>query len=429
MRKLTIRIRTAQDFRLILRLTSIVSILTGVLSLLVIVLPQAFSPVIAPVLVRSPEESLGFVFIGFAIRLSRLEQYKRSVRLVLWTARYSLLAAGVLGAQGIGVLNWSGAETAQPNAPGLAISFCFILISCSLLTSHGRSPWSSRVTILLPLLGVFVASCWISMFLVAAGLVPQLPVFGIAVLPLLLVTLVSFCLALSCATPGLVELLVTDSPAAEVARQAFPAAICLPVVLAILRHWAENAGYVHPSVGLLAHVLISAGSMAAIVGWNIYRLDVGNTVRESIESAAQELESHYRKLLESISEPVWVFDGKGTITFSNVPARTFTRKRGESSDGTGASMLDVLGKGQYEAIVGSAVLTRQPREITLYDAGRGQGQIRQICFVGVLKSRSSPAVSCILVLAPIGVIEGQEVSGLQSLSNALKSEVPLPVQD
>ncbi len=420
MRKITVRIESAEDLRVILRLSSFSCILLGVVSLLVMIVPAAFPAVGPPLVASSPEVALGLVFMGFAVRLSRLERYKASVHLVLQASRLCLLAVGLLGLQGASLFGWAGPRMGELPRAGFAASLCFVIVSCALMAMGRRYTGSRGLTMILTMLSGFVASCWISMFLTAAGVTPQIAVFHIEFLPALLITLVATTMTLSSATPGIVDLLSGGGSTAEAVRQTFPIAISLPVVLAILRHWAETSGYLHPSLGLHIHVLLSAGAMAVIVGWNIYRLGVSNRMQESIEAAADEIENQYRMLLEALDEPVWIFDRTGTVSFTNEAGARFLRLG--MSVGDGASMTDVLGVQQCRVVFTEAIFGRQVREVTLHDNQRGRTETRPVCFIHKLKSTSSPEAAVVLVAGTARRATALPVIDLENLASSLRKE-------
>ena len=380
---------------MILRLSSFSCVLFGVVSLLVMVVPAEFPAVTAPLVVSSPEVALGLIFMGFAVRLSRLERYKPSVHLVVQASRVCLLSVGVLGMQNLRLFSWAGAKMETLPVAGFAPSLCFVIVAGALFAMGGRYASSRAVTTILTLLTGFVASCWISMFLTAAGVTARVPLFSMEILPALLISMVAATMTLSSVSPGIVELLAAGGSTAEAVRQTFPIAISLPVVLAVLRHWAESSGYLHPTLGLHIHVLISAGAMAVSVGWNIYRLGISGKMQESVEAAADELESQYRLLLEGLDEPVWIFDRTGRISFANEAGARFLRPG--AGVGEGATITDVLGVQQSRVVFTEAIFGRQVREVTLHDNQRGRTETRPVCFVHKLKSNLSPEPAVVLV--------------------------------
>lgn len=420
MRSIKIRIQSAEDLRVILRLSSFSCVLFGVVSLLVMVVPTEFPAVTAPLVVSSPEVALGLIFMGFGVRLSRLERYKPSVHLVVRASRLCLLAVGLLGMQDVRLFGWTGLKMEALPVAGFAPSLCFVFVACALFVMGGRHASSRAVTTILTVLTGFVASCWISMFLTAAGLTPRIGIFSMEILPAVLITLVAATMTLSSASPGIVELLSAEGSTAEAVRQTFPIAISLPVVLAILRHWAEKSGYLHPSLGLHIHVLLSAGAMAVIVGWNIHRLGMSRKMQESIEAAAEELENQYRLLLESLDEPVWVFDRKGTISFANEAGGRFLRPG--IGVGEGASMTDVLGVQQSRVVFTEAIFGRQVREVTLHDNQRGRTETRPVCFVRKLNSNYMPEPTVVLVASTARRATPLPVIDLEQLASTLHKE-------
>ena len=347
-----VRLRETLDPRWILRVASFVCILFGALSILATAFPQAKLETYILVSGVSLEEAFGFTFLGFAIRLARLENYRVPVRMVVRTSRFCLLAVGSFGLVGISLLRQPGAVDGNgtPVASSFPASLCFLALGGVLFFNESRenprTAWAP-----LALACTQVACCWIAIFLSAAGLA-SIPWFlSIGFPSVLLLTLVCAGLTRFHLMPEFGGPHLVAGAAAATARQTLPVAIALPILLAVLRNRAEISGYLQPQLGLLLHVLLSAGAMAFLVGWSTIRLAMADRLRESVEAAFKAKEEQQRQIFRVLAEPVWIFDGGGGVQYSNAAAHRFSRA--DPGDEP-VNIADIVGAVQLQAMLGSA---------------------------------------------------------------------------
>ena len=83
----------------LLKVSCFVSIALGLLSLLCQFTGQ-MTVLLRRVLV-SPDEALGLIFLGFAVRMSRLEAHRKTIRIIVKTSRVCLLLVGVSAMAGL----------------------------------------------------------------------------------------------------------------------------------------------------------------------------------------------------------------------------------------------------------------------------------------------------------------------------------------
>lgn len=125
---------------LILRVSCFLAIALGILSLLSVWTGQTGGAI--GILWVSPEEALGLIFVGFAVRMSRLEAHSRSVRAVVQTSRICLIVVG-----------------ASLTVGGHAVGICYLAIGLSLVSKQ-RLPHIRVDAVLTALVCTFLSSCW-----------------------------------------------------------------------------------------------------------------------------------------------------------------------------------------------------------------------------------------------------------------------------
>lgn len=322
---------------LILRISCFLAIALGILSLLIVWTGQE-GGVLAALLV-SPEEALGLIFIGFAVRMSRLEAHSRLVRGVVKTSRVCLVIVG-----------------ASLAANGHAAGIGYLAIGLTLIAKQ-RFPRYRADAIFTALVCAFLTACWISLLLARAAMAPVPFLLRVEAIPLAILTAIAYILSTATRAPGVLKVLAQRGPEAEAARVMFPLAFLIPVVLAVLRHHAQRRGLLQPDLGLLIHVLMSAGSMFAMIVWNANRIHSAQRIREFAGVAVADLETQYRDIFAVMRDPVWVFTAEGELDYENGAARQFMAHNGERG----------LGAAQQRAVVSAAMLGRTVKELELTD--------------------------------------------------------------
>jgi len=364
----------------------------------------------------APGDALGLIFVGFAVRLSRLEAHRRPIRVIVQTSRLCLLALGVVAIFGSDLtvlLPSTGAS-----GTGFAAGVIFLLIAGVLMmrVRHAQSEFRSILT---AGLCAFLVSCWISLLLASGGLAPVPSVLRIEFLTLLLLSGVGAVLASLIRAPGVLGVLADEGPEASAARLLFPLAFVIPLVLAILRHRAEVEGLLHRDLGLLLHVILSAGSMAIMIVWNAHRISAGARAIRAAEKLMEDFDSQYRAILGAFSEPVWIFDPKGQLIFENRAAGEY----GSGEEIPGARFRDpssALGSAQQRAILSAALFGRRVREIRMFDQTTGEPRLLTVQYLGVLYTREAEPSAIVLVARPSGE-RAEAVVGLQSSAEPLRA--------
>ena len=343
-----------------------------------------------------PEEALGFIFLGFAVRMTRLEAYRSTIRVVVRTSRVCLL---ILGASM--VLGWrlsdvpafgiagAGAST------GLAVGICYFLMGFYLKVRGGQSggfAYSALSVILFTYLG----SCWVSQILYFSGLgsIPRI----VMIRPVSLVILTAGCIALFSLhhKPSLLRRFAQTGPDAETIRSLFPLAFAIPVLLAILRYRAEASGIIVPDVGLLLHVLLSAGSMILMISYSGSRARAARLLSDSKDAIAKLVESQYRDIMQNLQEPVWIFSSEGHLAFRNDAARRLFPPNGEQEASVKA-VGAVLGTTQQRVILSAALLGQPVSGLVMRDSTAGSPRKLPIRCLRVLQTHNGTPGAIILI--------------------------------
>ncbi len=351
------------------RIASFLSIGLGVLSLLSLWTGLA-AGVLSAVLLP-PAQALGLIFLGFAVRMSRLEGDRRTMRVIVQTSRVGLVALGLASVAGTRLLK--SVPYPLEGSGSVAAGVVFLLTGSALMLRSSRLSHRCYV-VATALIATFLGTSWLSILFSSLGLaqVPEVLRLNVALLALL--TAVAFILLAAARTPSVLKFLRQSGPEAEAARLLFPLAFALPVCLAVLRQVAEARGLIQTDLGLLLHVLLSSGCMAVMIVWNANRIQSANQVEEAVEAATRELHAQYFELFGALPEPVWVFSSHGHLCYRNDAAREYS-----PSDGSAATAADgtaVLGVAQQKALLSAALLGRQVSDLHLRD--RYTGELRKL---------------------------------------------------
>lgn len=338
--------------------------------------------------------------MGFAVRMSRLEAHRPTIRIIVRTSRVCLLLQGISAVAGTAILQVipSAASIPLTGDSSLAAGICNLLIGAVLIlkSRHPKSRIQSALTVLV---GAFLGSCWISLLLFSAGLAPNPAILQIDILPLAITT--AICVVLSSATriPGILKVLSDGGPEAEAARILFPMAFVIPLALAFLRHRAESQGLLQRDLGLLLHVLFSVGSMTLMIVWNANRISSARRILASTKAAIEEVEAQYRDVLAVCLDPVWIFSPEGGLLFQNDAADQYSATEGRVKRISSGPEC-VLGTAQQGALLSAALFGRKVAELRLYDRVSGNPRVLDVKFLRALVSdRGEPRAVIVVARA------------------------------
>jgi PAS domain-containing protein len=196
----------------------------------------------------------------------------------------------------------------------------------------------------------------------------------------------------------------------------FPLAILIPVLLAILRHQAQSAGLLQPDLGLLLHVLMSAGSMFAMIVWNANRIHSAQRIRESTGVVVADMDAQYRDIFAVLRDPVWVFSAEGELEYENGAARQFMASNGEAG----------LGSVQQSAVLSAAMLGRRVKVLELTDRETFAPRSLAIQYLRVLLTPQGEPGTIILVAHVLPPQDPQPLQSLLDAATSLSQSPPVP---
>ena len=401
---------------LLLRIGCFLSIALGTLSLLSIVTGQS-QGALRSILV-SPNDALGLIFMGFAVRMSRLEVYRLTIKIIVTTSRLCLFVLGVASVAGLGVIEFIPTAPLAQHArgTGLATGICYLLIGAHLILK--RSVSENRIhSTMTVLVWSFLGSCWISFLLSSAQLLSSPDMLQIDLLPLAVISAIWIALAFASRIPRMMRVFSNGGPEAQAARLMFPLAFVIPLALAVLRHRAESMALVDADLGLVLHVMFSAGSMLLMIIWNANRVSAASRLRDSAKMAVEEAEKHCREMLGVMSDPAWIFGAEGDLLFQNAASKSLCSSANTLAGNSNRAQL-VLGLAQRRAILSAAILGRHLANITLYEGCSEKGRQFDVTFLRALPSQPIPPRVIILVARASGSADLVVSHGLKEASGA-----------
>ncbi len=368
----------------LLRTGCFISIALGTLSLLSIITGQSGGALRSVTV--SPNDALGLIFMGFAVRMSRLEVHRLTMKIIVRTSRLCLFVLGVASVAGLGVVEFipTAPLTQGARGTGLATGICYLLIGAHLILK--RSVFENRIhSTMTVLVWSYLGSCWISLLLSKVQLLSTPEVLRIEVLPLAVISAIWIGLAFASRIPRMMRVFSKGGPEAQAARLLFPFAFVIPLVLAVLRHRAESMALLNADLGLLLHVMFSAGSMMLMIIWNANRISAASRLRDSAQMGVEEAELHYREILSVMRDPAWIFSAEGDLLFQNAASQSlYPTENMLAGDSNGGRW--VLGLAQQRAILSAAILGRHLTNITLYEGCSEKGRQFDVTFLRALPS-------------------------------------------
>jgi hypothetical protein len=293
-----------------------------------------------------PLTSLGLVLLGFSLRLGRQEKLNRSL------ARFSVFLS--LGVAAIGLLTL----VADHGDTGQALLKSILSIGDVKFLPSPASGISLMLLGLISFLRVIRRSVALSQALL--GLVSFLclaaileAIYGASfnsgrsdsihgptswwlmeIPAASLILLAAITMLIRLANRGALATLDANSASRTIARTLLPASILVPIALGWLRLIAEAYGWMPTRFGLLFHVLASIALMLAIVWRSIRDLTYKSALPEEVHNYTSDLESSYRELLNICDRPIFSYNNKGEITYSNAAAELFFEVQAPSEEKT-----------------------------------------------------------------------------------------------
>ncbi len=344
------------------------------------------------VLLIPPDDALGIIFLGFALRLSRLEDFRPWIRLVLRTSRLCLVVLGLSKLLGVLLaMNHQAPPAGSITAPaGFSLGLLFLLLGIYLNIRHNQYAKRARLYTRIVTLS-YLGSCWIALLLFVGGISGIPAGFQIQLLPLITVTVISALLFL----PQHRHVHQGGIPGPEeesaLSQSLFPLAYSIPIVLAFLRYHAESRKLVHPELALLLHVVLSAGSTIALIAYSVARTRAAQHQVEANDAVATCMETQYQTVLSALSLPVWIFGAEGRLTFANQAAGKLSPPPATAPGQTPHPLEAPFAPEHQRAIFNAALFGRPLASLTIAPASSQQPvELKVECLQSIQTYRGTP---------------------------------------
>lgn len=293
-----------------------------------------------------PNAALGFILVGFSLRLARYDGVTPWVHTICKFFRISVGLLGLLSLANIWFHLDLGIDkfvVRDPTAvmPGLmpaAGALCFYLLGCSLVLLTAGRNWLCQI-VALGVTTISTASLVASVF---GWLAPQaLPDYlTMPMTTALLLLLLSMGVVSSNAHHTLMAVMTSNSVGGAMARRLLPASLLIPIGLGFLRIKGQDAGWFSPPVGLVLHVVATMLLLALFIWWNAETLDRIARENGRFEHAVQDTRTALLEVLSHVSNAAFAHDLSGKLTFFNAAAERLF----------GFSAADAMQKSIYQVI-------------------------------------------------------------------------------
>jgi PAS domain S-box-containing protein len=273
-----------------------------------------------------PNAALGFILLGFSLRLARFDGAAPWVHAACKLFRISVGFLGLLSLADIWFHLNLGIDKfivrdPTPVMPGLmppAAALCFYMLGCALvLLSSGRS-------LLCQILSLAVTTITMATLVASsyAFLAPQaLPAYlTMPAITALILLILSLGVVISNANHSLMTVMTSDSVGGAMARRLLPASLLIPIVLGFLRLKGLDAGWFGPAAGLALHVVATMLLLALFIWWNAAALDRIARENGRFAQAVQDGRTALLEILRHVDNAAFAHNLQGNLTFFNTAA-------------------------------------------------------------------------------------------------------------
>ncbi|MDP8990093.1 MAG: PAS domain-containing protein [Acidobacteriota bacterium] len=273
-----------------------------------------------------PNAALGFILVGFSLRLAR---YDGATAWVHGACKLFRISVGLLGLLSLANIwfhwNWGidkfvvrDATAGMPGPMPPAAALCFYLLGCALvLLTAGRS-------LLCQILSLTVATITTATLVASAyaWFAPQtLPGYlGMPAVTALVLLILSLGVVSSNAHYALLTAMTSNSVGGAMARRLLPASLLIPLALGFLRLQGQDAGWFSPGAGLVLHVVATMLLLALFIWWNAAALDRIARENGRFEHAVQDTQAALLEILRHVNNAAFAHDLTGNLTFFNAAA-------------------------------------------------------------------------------------------------------------
>jgi PAS domain S-box-containing protein len=273
-----------------------------------------------------PNAALGFILIGFSLRLARFDGATPWVHAACKLFRISVGFLGLLSLANIWFhlnleIDKFIVRDPTPGMPGSmppAAALCFYMLGCALVLL------SARRSVLCQTLSLGVTTITMAI-LVASGyalLVPQTVPAYLTMPPItaLILLILSLGVVISNANHSLMTVMTSDSVGGALARRLLPASLLIPIALGFLRLKGQEAGWFGPALGLVLHVVATMLLLALFIWWNAAAVDRIERENGRFEQAVQDARIAMLEILLHVDNATFAHDLQGNLTFFNPAA-------------------------------------------------------------------------------------------------------------
>jgi PAS domain S-box-containing protein len=293
-----------------------------------------------------PDSALGFILVGFSLRLALYEGVTPWAHTACKLFRISVGVLGLLSLANIWLHLNLGIDkfivrdptAVMPGSMPATVALCFYLLGCALvLLSAGRTSLCQIVALVVTTISTAA--------LVASGfgwLAPQaLPDYlTVPSVTAVLLLILSLGVVSSNAHHTLMTVMTSSSVGGAMARRLLPASLLIPIGLGFLRIKGQDAGWFGPPLGLVLHVVATMLLLALFIWWNAAALDRIARENGRFEHAVQDTRATLLEILSHVSNAAFAHDLRGNLTFFNAAAERLF----------GVSAADALNRNVYQVI-------------------------------------------------------------------------------
>ena len=314
---------TAHSFS---RSAGLLGIITGLAALLGwSILPASVIGPLGLVSQIHPNTALGFILVGFSLRLAQYDRVNPSAHTVCKLLRLSVGLLGLLSLAEIW-LGWNlgisrlivhdPAAIPGPMPPTAALAFFLLGSALALLTARRSLPCQILALGVTTITVATLVAC--SYALLAPQAVPDALIMPVTTALVLLI--LSLGVLRANANRSFMAVVTGDTEGGTMARRLLPASIAIPIVLGLLRLKGQEAGWFGPALGLVLHVVATMLILALIIWWNAAELDRITQENHRFGYAVKDTRSTMLEILQHVNNAVYGYDLQGRLIFFNTAA-------------------------------------------------------------------------------------------------------------
>jgi PAS domain S-box-containing protein len=272
-----------------------------------------------------PNTALGFVLVGFALRLAQYDRINPSAHTVCKLLRISVGFLGLLSLAEIW-LGWNLGishlivhdPAATPGSMPLAAALSFFLLgsALTLLSAQRSLPCQILALAVTTITVATLVAC--SYALLVPQAVPDALIMP--VITALVLLILSLGVLHANANRAFMAVVTGDTEGGTMARRLLPASIVIPIVLGFLRLKGQEAGWFGPALGLVLHVVATMLALALIIWWNAAALDRVSQENQRFGYAVQDTRSTMLGILQHVNNAVYGYDLQDHLIFFNAAA-------------------------------------------------------------------------------------------------------------